>query len=266
MEIATGPAACAIRVRGVSKDFAPAGRAPVRALDRVDLDVRPGEFVSIVGPSGCGKSTLLNLVAGLDRPSGGTIEVDSRPVTGPVKIGYMFQHDTLLPWRTVRDNVGLGPELAGVSARDRDGRVLELLAQVGLADFAEALPHELSGGMRKRAQLAAVLANEPSVVLMDEPFGALDAQTRAVLEDDLVRLWRQRRKSIVFVTHDLAEAILMSGRVIIFTARPGRIKGDYPIALPPAESTLEQRTTGEFHAYYTKIWADLRDEVGHRLR
>jgi NitT/TauT family transport system ATP-binding protein len=237
----------------------------VRALDRVSLDVRPGEFVSIVGPSGCGKSTLLNLVAGLDRPSGGTIEVDGRPVTGPHRIGYMFQAETLLPWRTVLENVTLGPELSGVPGAQRRARARELLEQVGLAEFVDALPHELSGGMRKRAQLAAVLANEPSVVLMDEPFGALDAQTRAVLEDDLVRLWRRSRKSIVFVTHDLAEAILVSTRVIVFTARPGRIKADSPIALPPGESTLDQRTTAEFHSYYTKIWADLRDEVGHRL-
>jgi NitT/TauT family transport system ATP-binding protein len=258
-------AAATIRAREVSKDFAPPGRAPVRALDRVSLDVGPGEFVSIVGPSGCGKSTLLNLIAGLDRPTGGTVEVDGRPVAGPHRIGYMFQTETLLPWRTVLDNVALGPELAGVPAARRRAAARELIEQVGLGDFAEALPHELSGGMRKRAQLAAVLANEPGVVLMDEPFGALDAQTRAVLEDDLVRLWRRRRQSIVFVTHDLGEAILVSTRVIIFTARPGRIKADYPIALPPAESTLDQRTTAEFPGYYTKIWADLRDEVGHRL-
>ncbi|MBI4271796.1 MAG: ABC transporter ATP-binding protein [Candidatus Rokubacteria bacterium] len=246
-------------------DFAPAGRAPLRALERISLDVHPGEFVAIVGPSGCGKSTLLNLVAGLARPTAGSIEVDGRPVTGPRKIGYMFQGETLLPWRTVFDNVALGPELTGVPLARRRSLVLDLLAQVGLADFGDALPHELSGGMRKRAQLAAVLANEPGVVLMDEPFGALDAQTRAVLEDDLVRLWRGSRKSIVFVTHDLAEAILLSTRVIIFTARPGRIKAEYPITLPAGDSTLEQRTTAEFHQYYAKIWADLRDEVGHRL-
>jgi NitT/TauT family transport system ATP-binding protein len=252
-------------VHDVTKHFTPSGREVVRALDPVSIDVAPGEFVAIVGPSGCGKSTLLNLIAGLDQPTSGSIEVGGRPVTGPVKIGYMFQADTLLPWRTITDNVELGPELAGVPGADRRRRADALLEQVGLARFAQALPHELSGGMRKRAQLAAVLANQPEVVLMDEPFGALDAQTRAVLEDDLVRLWRHSRKSIVFVTHDLAEAILLSTRVLIFTARPGRLKAEYPISLPGAESTLEQRTSPEFHAYYAKIWADLRDEVGHRL-
>jgi NitT/TauT family transport system ATP-binding protein len=255
----------AIRVRDVTKHFAPSGREEVQALDRISLDVAPGEFVAIVGPSGCGKSTLLNLIAGLDRPTSGAIEVGGRAITGPVKIGYMFQADTLLPWRTITDNVELGPELTGVPGGERRRRADELLEQMGLARFAQALPHELSGGMRKRAQLAAVLANQPEVVLMDEPFGALDAQTRAVLEDDLVRLWRRSRKSIVFVTHDLGEAILLSTRVLIFTARPGRLKSEYPIRLPAAESTLEQRTSPEFHAYYAKIWADLRDEVGHRL-
>ncbi len=225
-----------------------------------------GEFVAIVGPSGCGKSTLLNLVAGLDEVSAGAIVVEGRPVRGPRPIGYMFQADSLLPWRTVVENAELGPELAKTSREVRRERVLELLEQVGLREFVHALPHELSGGMRKRAQLAAVLANDPRVVLMDEPFAALDAQTRAVLEDDLVRLWRRTGKTIVFVTHDLAEAILLATRVVIFTARPGRVKSEYAVGLPAAESTLDQRTTREFHEHYARIWADLRDEVGHRLR
>jgi len=237
----------------------------VRAIDNVSLVVGRGEFVSIVGPSGCGKSTLLNLIAGLDPPSSGTIEVAGRRVTGPLKIGYMFQTESLLPWLTVRENVGLGLKLAGTPVDRREARVRHLVAAVGLADFVGALPHELSGGMRKRAQLAAVLANEPTVILMDEPFAALDAQTRAILEDDLVRLWRGSGTSVVFVTHDLAEAILISTRLVIFTARPGRIKADYAIDLPPAESTLDQRTSPEFHAHYARIWKDLRDEVGHRL-
>jgi NitT/TauT family transport system ATP-binding protein len=254
-----------IHVADVTKRYSPSGRGDLLALDRVSIDVGQGEFVAIVGPSGCGKSTLLNLIAGLETPSGGVIEVEGQRVSGPRKIGYMFQADTLLPWRTVEENVALGPELDGVPAGVRRARVEALLAQVGLGAFARALPHELSGGMRKRVQLAAVLANEPPVVLMDEPFAALDAQTRAVLEDDLMRLWRNSGKSIVFVTHDLAEAILLSTRVVIFTARPGRVKSEYTIALPPIESTLEQRTSPEFHAYYAKIWGDLRDEVGHRL-
>ena len=218
-----------------------------------------------MGPSGCGKSTLLNLIAGLARPTAGSIEVDGRRVSGPLKIGYMFQTETLLPWLTVSGNVELGLKLAGTPRERRRDRVRELIGKVGLMEFADALPHELSGGMRKRAQLAAVLANEPPVILMDEPFGALDAQTRAILEDDVVRLWRGTGTSIVFVTHDLAEAILVSTRVIIFTARPGRIKAEYPIDLPPGDSTLDQRTSPEFHAHYAKIWKDLRDEVGHRL-
>jgi NitT/TauT family transport system ATP-binding protein len=236
----------AIDVRGVGKEFLRRGNRVV-ALHDVSLAIGGGDFVAIVGPSGCGKSTLLNLVAGLDRPSTGTVLVEGRPVDGPHPIGYMFQTDSLLPWRTVLENAELGPELAGAARAARRERVLALLARVGLAEFAHALPHELSGGMRKRAQLAAVLANDPRVVLMDEPFAALDAQTRAVLED-------------------LAEAILLATRVVIFTARPGRVKSEYAVGLPAAESTLEQRTTREFHEHYARIWADLRDEVGHRLR
>jgi NitT/TauT family transport system ATP-binding protein len=225
------------------------------ALDRVTLQVRYGDLLGIVGPSGCGKSTLLNLIAGLDTFSSGKIVVEGTQVYGARKIGYVFQRETLLPWRNVRRNAEFALEIKGKPARERWRIAEPWLAKLGLAGFEYHYPHQLSGGMRKRLQLASILVAEPSILLMDEPFGALDAQTRTVIEDDFLRLWRESGITVVFVTHDLAEAIAMCTRVVIMTARPGRIKIEYDIGLPLDMSTTERRLQPQFQTLFGCILA-----------
>jgi NitT/TauT family transport system ATP-binding protein len=255
-----------IEIRNVSKTFGDPGAAsPVLAVDSVDLTILRQELVGLVGPSGCGKSTLLNLVAGLDRFSSGEILVEGRSVRGPQTLGYVFQQDTLLPWRNVLHNAEFALEIQGIDKTTRRRKCIDWLDKLGLARFVSHHPHQLSGGMRKRLQLATVLAGEPRILLMDEPFGALDAQTRALIEDDFVRLHRESDMTVVFVTHDLPEAIAMCSRVIIMTARPGRIKSDYAIELPRALSTTDRRLHPDFQSYFTRIWGDLREEVGSTL-
>lgn len=210
----------AIQVRNVRKRF-----GNVEALDEVSLTVGRGEFVSLLGPSGCGKSTLLAMFAGLETPTAGTVEVE-----GPV--GMVFQEPALFPWRTVRDNIAFGLEMAGVAKGERRERADALLNGVHLNGFGDAFPHELSGGMRQRAAIARALAQRPSLLLMDEPFGALDAQTRSLLQEDLRSLWLEYRPTIVFVTHDIEEALLLSDRIVLFSARPGRILEEFTITSP----------------------------------
>ena len=194
------------------------------ALDRVDLTVEPGEFVTLAGPSGCGKTTLLRLLAGFMRPSEGSVTVGGEPVRGPgAERGVVFQQPTLFPWLTVRRNVELGPKLRGVSAADRAQRAATYLDLVGLTDFADHRPYELSGGMQQRCQIARVLANEPDLVLMDEPFGALDALTRERLQEELLEIWRSTGRTILFITHSVDEAVFLGSRVLVMSPRPGRI-------------------------------------------
>lgn len=206
-------------------------RSGIRALDPIDLTVAPGEFVSIIGPSGCGKSTLLRLVAGLEPATTGT--VDRRPVPASADTtAFVFQQPTLLPWSSVRANVRLPLDLSGASRADADRRAAAALGLVGLADFADALPHELSGGMQMRTSIARALVTEPSLLLMDEPFAALDEMTRGRLDRDLLALWAQRRFTTLFVTHSLQEAVFLSTRVIVMTPRPGRIVAELAIDAP----------------------------------
>jgi NitT/TauT family transport system ATP-binding protein len=216
-------ATAAVALSGVTKVY---GRGPsaVLALDRVSLDVAPGEFVCLVGASGCGKSTLLNLVAGLDRPSGGDIRL-----AGAARPGLMFQDPALFPWLTVAANVELPLRLRGVSRAERRDRVAALLDAVHLGDFARRRPHELSGGMRQRVALARTLALDTPVLLMDEPFGALDAMTRDLLHDELERIWRERRLTVVFVTHNVREAARLADRIVLLSSRPGRIIYETPV-------------------------------------
>ncbi len=232
------------------------------AVQDVSFDVRGGEFVSIVGPSGCGKSTLLGLVAGLLPVSQGRITIDGRPVDGvSPRLGYMFQRDALLPWKTVAQNVGLAPLFRGVDTARARARVAEWIARIGLTGFEEYHPHQLSGGMRKRVALAMTMVYEPEILLMDEPFGALDVQTRNLMENDLLEIWVQLRRTVVFVTHDLEEAIALSDRVVVMTASPGRIKAVYRIDLPRPRSVTEIRFHPDFGRLYETIWKDLKDEV-----
>jgi len=230
---ARGPVQDAIALAGVSKTFrGRRGRPDVRALDAVDLAVPAGEFLAIVGPSGCGKSTLLRLVAGLVLPSSGSVRVHDVPVTGPqTRLGIVFQSPVLLDWRTVLDNVLLQLELRGDDPRPHRARALELLASVGLADFAGSYPRDLSGGMRQRAAIVRALIHDPPLLLMDEPFGALDALTREQMRVDLEALWLSSGKTVVFITHSIDEAVLLADRVVVMSPRPGRVEQILPIPL-----------------------------------
>lgn len=232
------------------------------ALEHVDLDVRPGEFLTIVGPSGCGKSTLLNVVVGLLAPSSGEIVFAGRPVRGlSPAIGYVTQQDNLLPWRTLRKNVLLPLELRRGSRDDWESRAAALIQKVGLAGFEDHYPHELSGGMRQRANIIRTLIYNPDVILMDEPFGPLDAQTRLALQSQLLRLWQDERKTILFITHDLMEAIALADRVAVMTARPGRIKSLTSIPLPRPRDVYHLHDAPQYREVYDKLWEELREEV-----
>ncbi|MGH8982587.1 MAG: ABC transporter ATP-binding protein [Acidimicrobiia bacterium] len=243
-------AASAIRLSNVSKVFGHTGNA-VPALDRVSLEVGKGEFVCLLGASGCGKSTLLNLVAGLDGPSAGTVGVPGGAAT------LMFQDAALFPWLTVRGNVDLALKLRKVRRSQRGGRVDDLLRLVHLEGFEKKLPHELSGGMRQRVQLARALAQDSDVLLMDEPFGALDAMTRDVLHDELERLWRETNLTVLFVTHNVREAVRLGDRVVLLTSRPGRVAAEFPVELDRPRR-IESHDVADIAAGITER---LREEV-----
>jgi NitT/TauT family transport system ATP-binding protein len=256
-----------IRFETVTKSFPVRGtRGQVlTALDRVDLDVRAGEFLCLVGPSGCGKSTLLDLLGGLTAPTSGRVLVDGHPVEGPgLDRGIVFQQYALLPWRTARGNVEFGLEAKGIPRRERAERARHHLDLVGLTGFEERYPHELSGGMKQRVALARSLAFDPDVLLMDEPFAALDAQTRDLLQAELVRIWRRTGKTIVFITHGIDEAVFLGRRVAVMTSRPGRIKQVLDVDLDRSPDRLvdgDIRSTPDFVGYRHEVWTLLHDEV-----
>jgi NitT/TauT family transport system ATP-binding protein len=228
----------------------------------VTLDVPAGRFLSVVGPSGCGKSTLLGMISGLQPTSGGEVIVSGRPVRDVrTDVGFIFQRDALLPWKTVLDNVALALVFRGTPNGRARATAREWIARVGLAGFEGYYPHQLSGGMRKRVSLAQTLVYDPPIVLMDEPFSALDVQTRNLMENELLQLWAEDRKTVVFITHDLEEAIALSDQVVVMTASPGRVKAVYPIDLPRPRNVTEIRFDPAFGRLYERLWADLRDEV-----
>lgn len=250
-----------IQARDVSLSFRPRNRDAVTALDNFNLEVARGEFVSIVGPSGCGKSTFLNVLLGLIKPDAGEMQLNGTRITGPSQERAMvFQEFGLLPWRTVTGNVELGLELKRVSAEQRSVRAKELIKLVGLNGFENHYPHELSGGMKQRVGLARALATEPDVLLMDEPFAALDAQTRDLMQAELLQIWERTRKTVLFVTHSIEEAAYLSDRVIVMTARPGRTKGALKIQLPRPRD-YEMRLTPEFNEIKSQIWEILKEEL-----
>ena len=217
--------------------------------------------MAIVGPSGCGKSTILNMIGGLVAPTAGTVEVDGRPVDGvPRGVGYVFQKDTVFPWRTVRRNIALGLEYRGLPAAEQERRVAEAVRLAGLEGFEDAYPATLSGGMRQRVALMRTLVVEPEIVLMDEPFGALDTHTKLDLQAELLRLWDARRQTVVFITHDLSEAITLADRIIVMTRRPGRIKMIYDVKLPRPRDVIAVRETGEYLREFGEIWHVLGEE------
>jgi NitT/TauT family transport system ATP-binding protein len=253
-----------LEFRNVSKVFFK-GESRVHALRNVTLDVRPGELLAIVGPSGCGKSTLLNLTAGLMEPGVGEVLYRGKRIQGVnTQVSYMTQRDNLLPWRNVEDNVCLPFELEArknVPMAERKERVARYLAMVGLKGFEKHYPAELSGGMRKRAQLARSLVYEPDVLLMDEPFGALDAQLRLMLQAELLRTWEGSGKTLIFVTHDLTEAISLADRVIVMSTRPGRIRSVEQIELPRPRDVFSIRFVPKFGEYFERLWAALREDM-----
>jgi len=262
-KIHTQPDTAQITLENVTVEFT--SRAlTVKAVDSISLDIRQGEFVALVGPSGCGKSTALNMIAGLLKPSTGSVTYAGAPVAGPnTRVGYMTQKDTLLPWRTVEDNIAIAFELRARKAEAANARerVREMIELVGLAGFERHYPAELSGGMRKRAALARMLIYEPETLLLDEPFGALDAQLRLVMQQELLRLVERRKMTVVLVTHDLEEAVALADRVVVFTSRPGRIRmmRDIDFARPRVPEKL--RFTPEFGAICEELWRELREEV-----
>jgi len=235
--------AARLAFRNVTKRFARQGmRDALTAISQVSIEIADGEVVSLIGPSGCGKSTLLNLGSGLDQPSEGEVFVDGERVVKPnPHVAFMLQKDLLLPWRTIRENVELGLEIQGVPAAKRHSRSAALLTSCRIADFAAHYPYQLSGGMRQRAALARTLAVDPTVLLLDEPFSALDAQTKMVLQQDLARTIKAAGKTALFITHDLVEAVALSDRVLVMSARPGRIIEEIVIDLPDREDCIRRR-------------------------
>ena len=243
--------------------FRLAGNRVYTAVQQARLNVEHGEFVAIVGPTGCGKSTLLNIAAGLLKPAAGSVRIFDVPLNGLNKdAGYLFQADALFPWKTAIDNVAIGLEISGTPRAEALERAQSWLAQVGLGAFGNRYPHMLSGGQRKRIGLAQVLIRDPKILLMDEPFGPLDAQTRQIMGNLLLQLWNADRKAVLFVTHDLEEAIALADRVVIMSAGPGaRIIGDWRVPLARPRDIMEVRMDKEFHSLHREIWSVLKDEV-----
>jgi NitT/TauT family transport system ATP-binding protein len=253
-------------IDGLTKVFQAGGDQPVVALDGVTLTVPEGQFVSFVGASGSGKSTFLRIVDGLTAPTNGTVAIGGEPVSkpGPDR-GFVFQQDRMLPWRNVLDNVVLGLELNGVKKKVAREKARELLQIVGLGKFADSYPGELSGGMRQRANLARAYAIEPRILIMDEPYAALDGQTRELMQSWLLETWETRRTTVLFVTHQIDEAVYLSDRVVVFTSRPGRVKADVRIDLPRPR-TLDIKRTPEFGGYVDQVWGYIEEEVKESMR
>lgn len=256
-------AAPAVGLSGIDITFQLDGAQRYKAVTGIDLSVSSGEFVSIVGPTGCGKSTLLNAAAGLLMPSAGSVTIFGEPLSGlNRRAGYLFQQDALMPWKTALENVMVALEPMGVSKTEADQQARHWLARVGLRAFVDRYPHMLSGGQRKRVSLAQMLIRNPEILLMDEPFGPLDAQTRQIMGNLLLDLWSKDRKALIFVTHDLEEAIALSDRVVVMSAGPAAgIVADYEVSLPRPRDIAEIRLEKAFHEIHRDIWASLRVEV-----
>lgn len=251
-----------ISVQGLGKTFR-LGSATVEAIRDVSFSVHRGEFVALLGPSGSGKSTVLNIIATLIGASAGLVLIDGIPITpgkAASNVGYVFQRDTLFPWRTVSGNIGYGLELGKFAARERAGRIADAIAQAGLRGFENAYPSALSGGMRQRVSLMRTLIVKPQVLLMDEPFGALDTHTKIDMHDVLLKLWEREKQTVLFVTHDLGEALTLADRIILFSARPGQIKDTFDVDLPRPRDAVAVRETPRYAALFQRIWHSLGEE------
>jgi len=262
-ELGSADDAARIDIVGLTKRYLTPKGETFTAIRDVSLTVEPGQFCAIVGPTGCGKSTTLAQVSGLEQPSAGSVRVGGRTVDGITRgVSYMFQSDSLFPWKTVLQNVMIGPILVGTPKRAATGLARDWLRRVGLAGFEDRYPHQLSGGMRKRVAMAAALINNPRILLMDEPFGALDVQTKAIMQTELLQLWEQLRPSVLFITHDLDEAVALSDRVVIMTSSPGAVKDVFDVDLPrPRGNVQEIRHEQRFLELQERIWQSLKDEV-----
>ena len=256
------PPATRISVETLDKIYG-SGPSAVTAVDKVSFEVKQGEFVALLGPSGCGKSTILNMVAGLLTKSGGAIRIDRDGVEpGQInrKVGYVFQRDTVFPWRTVEANIGYGLEIAGVPKAERAMKVTQAINKAGLAGFEKSFPRMLSGGMRQRVALMRTLIMEPEILLMDEPFGALDTHTKLEMHKTLLEIWERERQTVLFVTHDLGEALTLASRIILLSARPGRLKEDFAVPFARPRDPVALRETDDFGRLYSHIWQSLGQE------
>jgi sulfonate transport system ATP-binding protein len=250
-----------LSLKNIGKRFFARERV-INAVEGISLDVAKGEFLTMVGPSGCGKSTILNIVSGLMQPTEGMVELDGSRVQGVTRdVGYVTQQHNLMPWRTLIDNVSFPLQIAGVAKSERYDRAVELIAMVGLTGFEKSYPHELSGGMRQRANIIRTLIYAPKVMLMDEPFGPLDAQTRVILQDQLLDIWSRTGVTIIFITHDLYEAIGLGERVVLLSARPGRIIRVDKVAMSRPRDVFRMHDSGAFRALYDAIWVELEHQV-----
>ncbi len=250
-----------LSIQNLRKEFFSRGNS-VLAVEDLSLDIEEGEFITIVGPSGCGKSTLLNCIIGLVHPTSGTITYRDRKLRGiNTEIGYVPQSDYLYPWRTLLNNVAFPLEVRGLDKKTRYAKAREFIQRVGLSGFEDHYPHELSGGMRQRANIIRTLIYDPEVILMDEPFGPLDAQTRIILQDQLLQLWRESRKTVIFITHDLVEAIALADRVIVMTSRPGIVRSVTRVDIPRPRDVFSIHSNEVFRETYDRLWKELREEV-----
>jgi NitT/TauT family transport system ATP-binding protein len=248
-----------VRIEGVVKEF-PGKRRTVLAVDDLSVDIEPGSFFVVVGPSGCGKSTLLRMLAGLEHPTAGVAEVSGGSGDRPAN-SMVFQGESVFPWMTVTDNAGYGLRMRHVPKQQRREVVTDWLSKTGLSDFADAYPHQLSGGMKQRVALARAFANDPDVLLMDEPFSALDEQTKTVLQQELLRIWSDTGKTVVFITHSVDEAVTLGDKILVMTARPGRAKALFDVPFERPRDVLELRKRPEFGELVYEIWESLRGEV-----
>jgi NitT/TauT family transport system ATP-binding protein len=250
-----------VSVKGLNKSYRGRG-GDVPALIEIDLEAKRGEFVSIVGPSGCGKSTLLYILGGFIKADKGSVEVEGKPVTAPgIDRGVVFQEYALFPWLTVVENIGYGLEMTGVSRVRREEAVMRLIRTIGLQGFENRFPRELSGGMKQRVAIARTLAYEPNILLLDEPFGALDAQTRETMQDELLRLWQENRKTVVMVTHDVNEAVYLSDRVLVMSQRPGRIVQEFNVSIDRSGGREATILNDDFNHLRNEVWLAVRRQV-----
>ncbi|MBI2955276.1 MAG: ABC transporter ATP-binding protein [Chloroflexi bacterium] len=253
------PTETKVSIEGLQKFFR-TGHTKVIALDNVNLAIPDGQFVCIVGPSGCGKTTLLRILAGLETPSDGRITVVQGDKNKPVN-SMIFQEQSVFPWMTVKDNIAYGLSMRGLDSKGKDEKVDYYVKKVGLSKFAKAYPHQLSGGMKQRVSVARAFANDPEILLMDEPFAALDEQNKILLQEELLRIWEETRKTVIFITHSIDEAIVLGDRVIVMTAHPGTIKADVKVEFARPRGVYELRAQPEFGKLAYEIWGLLRDEV-----